>query len=155
MNENAAAQHFSNYKHHNTVKLLIGISPQGSIIFISEAFTGRCSDKFIVEENSNFLDQLITGDLILADRGFLIHDQVRQFLAEVHMPAFLKGVKQLLPKDVEETRTLANVRIHVERVISQLRQKNYILSHVLPITMLKKKKKKFRLSIRLLLYAVL
>ena len=27
----AKAQTWSNYKHHNTVKFLIGISPQGSI----------------------------------------------------------------------------------------------------------------------------
>lgn len=141
VNKNAAAQHFSNYKHHNTFKILIGISPQGSIIFISEAFTGRCSDKFIVE-NSKFLDKLIPGDLILADRGFLINDQVRQYFAEVQMPAFLKGAKQMMPKDVEETRSLANVRIHVERVISQLRQKYNILGNIVPVTMLKRKENK-------------
>lgn len=54
-------------------------------------------------------------------------------------PAFFKGAKQLMPKDIEETRTLANVRIHVERVISQLRQKYNILAQVVPISLLKKK----------------
>ena len=33
----ARAQTFSSYKHHNTVKFLIGIAPQGVITFISEA----------------------------------------------------------------------------------------------------------------------
>ena len=33
----ARAQTFSKYKHHNTVKVLIGITPQGSISFVSEA----------------------------------------------------------------------------------------------------------------------
>ena len=32
----ARAQTWSNYKHHNTVKYLIGITPQGSVSFISE-----------------------------------------------------------------------------------------------------------------------
>ena len=32
----ARAQTFSNYKHHNTIKILIGITPQGSISFVSE-----------------------------------------------------------------------------------------------------------------------
>jgi len=32
----AQAQTFSNYKHHNTVKVLIGITPQGAISFASE-----------------------------------------------------------------------------------------------------------------------
>ena len=30
-------QTFSSYKHHNTIKVLIGISPQGTITFASEA----------------------------------------------------------------------------------------------------------------------
>ena len=33
----ARAQTFSNYEHHNTVKVLISISPQGTISFVSEA----------------------------------------------------------------------------------------------------------------------
>ena len=32
------AQTFSSYKHHNTVKVLIGITPQGCISFVSEAW---------------------------------------------------------------------------------------------------------------------
>ena len=32
----ARAQTFSNSKHHNTIKILIGITPQGSISFVSE-----------------------------------------------------------------------------------------------------------------------
>ena len=34
----ARAQTFSSYKHHNTVKVLIGITPQGCISFVSEAW---------------------------------------------------------------------------------------------------------------------
>jgi hypothetical protein len=37
--------------------------------------------------------------------------------AEVHIPAFTKGKNQLSAKEVESTRKIANVRIHVERVI--------------------------------------
>ena len=36
----ARAQTFSSYKHHNTVKVLIGITPQGCISFVSEAWGG-------------------------------------------------------------------------------------------------------------------
>lgn len=35
-----AARCWSNYKHHQTVKFLIGITPQGTISFISEAWGG-------------------------------------------------------------------------------------------------------------------
>ena len=36
LNPLARAQTFSSYKHHNTVKYLIGITPQGTVSFISE-----------------------------------------------------------------------------------------------------------------------
>ena len=36
---------FSNYKHHTTLKGLIGISPGGAITFISQLHTGSISDK--------------------------------------------------------------------------------------------------------------
>lgn len=42
----AKAQTFSYYKHHNTIKVLIGITPQGSISVVFEAWGGRTSDKF-------------------------------------------------------------------------------------------------------------
>ncbi|XP_031327975.1 uncharacterized protein LOC116161365 isoform X2 [Photinus pyralis] len=142
-NKEASSQHFSHYKHHHTIKYFIGISPQGSVMFISKAFTGRSSDKFITE-NSGFLKNLLPGDLILADRGFLIKDSVNLCMAEVQMPAFLKGKKQLHPKEVEDTRKLANVRIHVERVIGLLRRKYKITSNTLPMFMVRSKYKKIQ-----------
>ena len=39
---------FSNYKHHTTLKGLIGISPGGAITFISQLYTGSISDREIV-----------------------------------------------------------------------------------------------------------
>ena len=64
----ARAQTFSSYKHHNTVKVLIGIIPQGTISFVSKAWGGRISDKFLTE-NCGVLKKLLPGDLILADHG--------------------------------------------------------------------------------------
>ena len=72
-NLKARAQTWSNYKHHNTVKFLIGISPQGAISFISKGWGGRESDVHLTE-NCGILDKLLRGDLILADRGFNIHE---------------------------------------------------------------------------------
>ena len=37
----ARAMTWSNYKHHNTVKFLIGVTPQGVISFISKAWVGE------------------------------------------------------------------------------------------------------------------
>ena len=70
------AQTYSAYKSHNTIKFLISIVPQGSINFISKAWGGRTSDNHITE-NSGYLDKLLPGDTILADRGFTIEEAVR------------------------------------------------------------------------------
>ena len=128
----ARAMTWSNYKHHNTVKFLIGVTPQGVISFISKAWGGRVSDKYLTE-NSGLLRRLLPGDIVLADRGFDIADSVGFYQACLHIPAFTRGKKQLSAKEVEETRKIANVRIHVERVIGLVRRKYSILQGILPI----------------------
>lgn len=131
----ARAQTFSSYKNHNTVKVLIGITPQGSISFVSKAWGGRTSDKFLTE-NCGILKNILPGDLVLADRGFTIQESLMFHQAELAIPAFTRGKDQLDPVDVERTRGIANVRIHVERVIGLLRRKYSILSGTLPIDFL-------------------
>ena len=128
----ARACTWSTYKHHNTVKLLIGIAPQGVVTFISEAWGGRVSDKYITE-HCGILDKLLPGDVVLADRGFDISDSVGMQQAHLHIPAFTKGKNQLSALEVEQTRSIANVRIHVERVIGCVRQKFSLLKGTLPI----------------------
>ena len=127
----ARAQTFSSYKHHNTIKILIGITPQGSICFVSEAWGGRTSDKYLTE-NCGFLEHLLPGDMVMADREFTIAESVGLKQAKLVIPAFTKGKSQLDPVDVEKTRGIANVRIHVERVIGLLRRKYTILEGTLP-----------------------
>ena len=131
----ARAQTFSSYKYHNTVKVLIGITPQGCISFVSEAWVGRTSDKHLTE-NCGLLDKLLPGDLVIADRGFTIHDGVALKHAQLAIPAFTKGKEQQDPIDVETTRGIAHVRIHVEQVIGLLRRKYTILENTLTVDLL-------------------
>lgn len=131
----ARADTYSQYKSHNTVKYLIGIAPQGVITFISRGWGGRTSDVYLTE-NCGFLNNLLPGDVILADRGFTVSESVAFYNAELKIPAFTKGKQQLSALDVETSRVLASVRIHVERVIGVTRQKYSMLEGTIPITFL-------------------
>ena len=121
-NLKARSATWSQYKDHNTTMFLIGIIPQGVITFISKAWGGRTSEKYLTE-NSKFLNNLLPGDVVLADRGFDIAESVGFYCAEVKISAFTKGKKQLSGADVESTRRIASVRIYVERVIGLIRNK--------------------------------
>ena len=67
----AQSQSWSNYKHHNTWKVLVGISPNGVITFVSKLWTGRVSDKQITSE-CGVLNLLDTGDNVMADHGLIL-----------------------------------------------------------------------------------
>lgn len=86
--------------------------------------------------NSGFLDKLLPGDIVLADRSFDIQENVGMLCAEVKVPAFIKGMSQLDAKNVEETRKIAHLRIHVERVIGNVSQKYKVLSGTMPISLI-------------------
>ena len=77
----ARAQTFSNYKHHNTVKVLIAITPQGSICFTSKVWGGRTSDKYLTDK-CGLLNHLKPEDLVMADRGFTIQESVALYQAQ-------------------------------------------------------------------------
>ena len=134
----ARAKTFSNYKKHNTVKFLIAITPSRTISFVSKCWGGRVSDKELTQQ-SGFLDKLEPTDEVMADRGFLIEEEVALRRAKLIIPAFTKGKQQLSQKEVEFTRQIANVRIHVERIIGLLKNRYSILQSRLPITLIKRK----------------
>ena len=86
----------------------------------------------MITQRSGILDLLEQGDLVLADRGFLIEEKLAAHGATLAIPAFTRGKTQLSALEVERTRRLAQVRIHVERVMERI--KNFsIISGVLPM----------------------
>lgn len=89
------AQCWSSYKHHKTVKILIGITPQGTICFISPSYGGRASDKFITED-CGILEKIEPGDLVMADRGFLIEEFLHPLGASLKIPIFTKGTQIII-----------------------------------------------------------
>lgn len=126
---------YSHYKSHVTYKGLVGISPSGAITFVSQLFDGSISDKAIVKQ-SGFLQKCFwnEGDSVMADRGFLIEDDLKQYGVKLNIPAFLKGRDQLTSAEVKESQTIASVRIHVERAIQRLKRFK-ILRNEIPLTL--------------------
>ena len=55
---------------HNTFIYLIGVTPQGTISFVSKAWGGGVSDKAITQE-CGILNKLLPGDVVLA--GDVVH----------------------------------------------------------------------------------
>ena len=90
-------------------------------------------------ENCRLLSKLLPGDVILAHRGFTIEQAAGVNCAEVKILSFTRGKKQLSKMKVDTTRQLAQVRIHVERVIGLVRQK-YLISRLTIVSCEAKKK---------------
>ena len=133
-NLDARAKTWSNYKSHNTMKFLIGITPYGAVSFISKCWGGRVSDKEITEK-SGFYDYIEVGDQVLADRGFLIADELAVRGATLAIPPFAKGKKQFSQREVENARKLSQARIHVERAIERVKRYQ-ILKNTMAISMI-------------------
>ena len=83
------------------------------LVFLSHGWGGRASDKEITLK-SRFLDYLQHGDCILADRGFAIAEELGSCGATLKIPHFTKGKTQMSGKEVDASRKISNVSIHVE-----------------------------------------
>jgi hypothetical protein len=126
---------WSDYKSHNTLKFLIAITPQGSVAYLSELYGGRTSDRHIVRD-SGFLDYINPDDQVLADRGFGLQEDFMLKHATLVIPPAAKGGAQMTSHNIRKTKTVANVRIHVERVIRRLKCFRFISTSV-SITMVR------------------
>lgn len=106
------------------------MNPHGAITFASKVYGGQISDREITIQ-SGFLTKLQPGDQVLADRGFLLHEEFFHRGIQLITPAFTKGRTQLLPNEVELSRRISSSRIIVERAISHLK-KWKVLSNTVP-----------------------
>ena len=134
---------YSDYKSHMTHKALVGISPNGIATFVSNCWVGSTSDKKITQE-CGLLDLLEQNDAIMADKGFTISDLTTPKGIALIIPPFKQKGKQFTPREVELTKDIARLRIHVERQMERI--KNFrILQGNIPISQGRKISKLFKI----------
>ena len=121
----------SNYKSSNTFKLFLSMSPLPHINFVSNLFSGNISDKEIVKQ-CGFLEKLNPGDVIMADKGFIIQDLLALRHVKLIAPPLMRKGK-ISSKASTSTRRIAKPRVHVERLIRKLKCLA-ILRGVIPLT---------------------
>ncbi|CAF4421098.1 unnamed protein product, partial [Rotaria magnacalcarata] len=114
-NPQAQQDTWSTYKNTNTVKALVGITPNGVVSYISSLYGGATSDRSLLNiiGAGSLIELLEPGDTIMSDRGFALDNQHSHI--KLIYPPFLQGKSQLPPSKVIETRVIARHRIHVER----------------------------------------
>lgn len=122
---------WSEYKHHNTIKCLIGVTPDGQVTYISAGWGGRASDRHI-EDKENALAQIPEGMALMADKGFEIQDLVPHGV-DVILPPKVSSKSQMSDFEFFATVDVAEPRIVVEMKMEQA--KNFrILQTTFPIS---------------------
>ncbi|PFX26586.1 THAP domain-containing protein 11 [Stylophora pistillata] len=124
---------YSSYKSRTTMKSLIGITPNGVVSFCSDLYCGSISDPQIVKQ-SGYLQHLNRGDLVMADKGFTIQDELASVGAKLALPHFMKGKKQFTKEESEHNKKIASLRIHVERYMERLKNWHFF-DRPIPISM--------------------
>ncbi|KAL4706943.1 hypothetical protein ACJJTC_005212 [Scirpophaga incertulas] len=120
---------WSEYEKANTIKYLVSCSPNGLVNYISPGYGGRVTDTCLVE-TCDFIKCLEPGMCVMADRGF---KHVESYLLKhgvklMRPPSVVTGTK-LSKTEVRETKQIASLRIHVERVIRRLREFSMLKPH--------------------------
>ena len=123
---------WSQYKHHNTVKFLVACTPNRATCFVSPVYVGSLSDVELTKI-CGFLDALKDkpGVSIMTDKGFTIRDLLHKINVDLNIPAFLK--EKQFSANVDKSRKIASVRIHVERAIGRIKIFQ-ILKGMIPIS---------------------
>ena len=58
----------------------------------------------------------------MADKGFNIDDILRSKGVQLNLPPYLLNHAQFSPEEAKETKTIAKIRIHVERAIRRIKE---------------------------------
>ncbi len=101
---------------------------------LSDCYGGRTTDQYICQ-NSGFYNLLEYGDMVMADRGFQIKEDLLHFYCSLVVPPGARAKSQMTTTECSLTKEVADLRINVERAINRLKTFR-ILKNTLPLTML-------------------
>ncbi|KAK1903881.1 52 kDa repressor of the inhibitor of the protein kinase [Dissostichus eleginoides] len=95
-----------------------------------ELENGSMSDKEIVRESGliPLLEKQIEivylqrGDGLMADKGFLIEDDIKSVGLQLNLPPFARSKRQMPSGDVLTTKRIAKHRVHVEKAIAKIKK---------------------------------
>lgn len=118
---------YSGYRGTHFFKVLTAVAPNGVITFCSFLFPGSVSDKAITRQ-SGLLDHLKAGDMVLADKRFLIPDIVPGGVS-VNIPPFLNKGK-FIESEARATKEVACNHIHVD--MASARIKDFLILNMIP-----------------------
>ena len=115
----ARTQCYGSYKKPCTMKVFISCTPLRAINLLSKCWGGRASDILIVKEPGFCSSKFhMPGDQVLVDQGFTLKDDFATGSgSKLIIPAFKRNKSQLSADEVETSRKIFSVRIHIERVI--------------------------------------
>jgi hypothetical protein len=120
-------------KHRDTVKFLVGLSPNLTVNFVLHAFGGRALDQHITLSSQEFMGKLQPGSQIMADKGFNIGTDVQKLGVQLIIPDFKqRGRSQMTPEEVVRSEAISSARIHIERIIQRIRT-FHVLKHIVKI----------------------
>ena len=113
---------WSSYKHCNTIKYLIAITPDGIVAFISIGYGGRTSD-LVVTTECGYIDKLPPNKSVMADRGFKnVATVLKKSKCKLVRPPSVSEGQVLSKAEARLAKQIASLRIHVERAISRVRE---------------------------------
>ena len=115
---------FSNYKHHDTVKFLVGLSPSLAVNYVSKAWGGRASDKHITINSDGLMDCLHSGDSVMVD---IISKDLEELGVHLLMPEFKgRDRMQFSANEAARSEYISRARIHIERIIQRIKTFHFL-----------------------------
>jgi hypothetical protein len=126
---------YSDYKSQQTIKFLVAIDACGRVVFVSDGFGGRISDKAITKQCAEELfGWLWRGAEVMVDKGFLINETAEKYGFRVRIPSRIMSNSRYNFLDIGKNKQIARSRIHVERAIRNAKGFK-ILTDRLPVSM--------------------